>query len=78
MNQRQAAHVPIVASDCGSAADIVEDGEQGYVVPVRDTQTLGVRLRLLAGKCAAQGEARQEWASAGGARVRDSTNGARP
>jgi glycosyltransferase involved in cell wall biosynthesis len=45
--------VPIVASDCGLVADIVEDGEQGYVVPVRDTQMLGDRLRLLARKCAA-------------------------
>jgi glycosyltransferase involved in cell wall biosynthesis len=47
--EAMAAQVPIVASDCGSVADIVEDGEQGFVVPVRDAQTLGDRLRLLAG-----------------------------
>jgi glycosyltransferase involved in cell wall biosynthesis len=46
-----AAQVPIVASHCGPVADIVEDGEQGFVVPLRDTQTLGDRLRLLAGIC---------------------------
>jgi hypothetical protein len=48
--EAMAAQVPIVASDCGSVADIVEDGEQGFVVPVRDTQMLGDRL---AGRCAA-------------------------
>jgi glycosyltransferase involved in cell wall biosynthesis len=43
-----AAGVPIVATDCGSVRDLVEDGEQGFVVPVLDAGALADRLRWLA------------------------------
>jgi glycosyltransferase involved in cell wall biosynthesis len=46
--EAMAAGVPIVASDCGAVRDIVEDGEQGYVVPVGDVGRFAGRLRLLA------------------------------
>jgi Glycosyl transferases group 1 len=46
---RMAAGVPIVASDCRAVRDIVEDGEQGYLVPVGDVDRFTDRLRLLAG-----------------------------
>ena len=47
--EAMAAGVPIVASDCGAVRDIVEDGEQGYLVPVGDVDRFADRLRLLAG-----------------------------
>ena len=47
--EAMAAGVPIVASDCGAVRDIVEDGEQGYLVPVGDIDRFADRLRLLAG-----------------------------
>jgi glycosyltransferase involved in cell wall biosynthesis len=47
--EAMAASVPIVASDCGSVRDIVTDGKEGFVVPVRDSHLLADRLRLLAG-----------------------------
>lgn len=47
--EAMAAGVPIVASDCGAVRDIVDDGEQGYLVPVGDVGRLADRLRLLAG-----------------------------
>ena len=46
--EAMAAGVPIVASDCGAVRDIVEDGEQGYVIPVGDVDRFADRLRLLA------------------------------
>jgi glycosyltransferase involved in cell wall biosynthesis len=59
--EAMAAGVPVVATDVGSVRDIVEDGEQGFVIPVNDPVTFADRLRLLArepevrarlGKCA--------------------------
>jgi glycosyltransferase involved in cell wall biosynthesis len=47
--EAMAAGVPIVASDCGAVRDIVEDGKQGYLVPVGDVDRFADRLRLLAG-----------------------------
>jgi glycosyltransferase involved in cell wall biosynthesis len=46
--ESMAAGVPIVASDCGAVRDIVEDGEQGYLIPVGDAGRFADRLRLLA------------------------------
>lgn len=46
--EAMAAALPIVATDCGSIRDLVEDGEQGFVVPVGDAETLSERLRILA------------------------------
>jgi glycosyltransferase involved in cell wall biosynthesis len=47
--EAMAAGVPIVASDCGAVRDIVDDGQQGYLVPVGDVDRFADRLRLLAG-----------------------------
>jgi glycosyltransferase involved in cell wall biosynthesis len=47
--EAMAAGVPIVASDCGAVRDIVEDGEQGFLIPVGDAGRFADRLRLLAG-----------------------------
>ena len=47
--EAMAAGVPIVASDCGAVRDIVEDGKQGYLVPVGDVDRFADRLHLLAG-----------------------------
>jgi glycosyltransferase involved in cell wall biosynthesis len=47
--EAMAAGVPIVATDCGAVRDIVDDGEQGYLVPVGDVDRFADRLRLLAG-----------------------------
>ena len=47
--EAMAVGVPIVATDCGAVRDIVEDGEQGYLVPVGDVDRFADRLRLLAG-----------------------------
>ena len=46
--EAMAAGVPIVASDCGAVRDIVEDGAQGYLIPVGDVGRFAGRLRLLA------------------------------
>ena len=46
--EAMAAGVPIVASDCGAVRNIVEDGEQGYLIPVGDVDRFADRLRLLA------------------------------
>ncbi|MGQ9409790.1 glycosyltransferase [Mycolicibacterium gilvum] len=45
--EAMAAGVAVVATDCGSVRDIVDDGVQGFVVPVRDPGALADRLTLL-------------------------------
>ena len=47
--EAMAAGVPIVATDCGAVRDTVDDGEQGYLVPIGDVDRFADRLRLLAG-----------------------------
>jgi glycosyltransferase involved in cell wall biosynthesis len=46
--EAMAAGLPIVATDCGSIRDVVEDGEQGFVVPVGDVENFADRLQRLA------------------------------
>jgi glycosyltransferase involved in cell wall biosynthesis len=46
--EAMAAGLPIVATDCGSVRDVVEDGEQGFVVPVGDVENFADRLQRLA------------------------------
>ena len=45
---RVPSRLPIVATDCGSVRDMVEDGEQGFVVPVGDVENFADRLQRLA------------------------------
>ncbi|SEP21106.1 glycosyltransferase [Trujillonella endophytica] len=44
-----ASGVPVVATDCGAMRDMVVDGEQGFLVPVKDAEALADRLLTLAG-----------------------------
>ncbi|MFD0925040.1 glycosyltransferase family 4 protein [Williamsia deligens] len=46
--ESMAAGVPVVATDCGSVADIVTDGVEGHVVPVGAHDVLADRLIALA------------------------------
>ena len=46
--EAMAAGVPVVATDCGSIRDTVQDGEQGFVVPVGDVDAFADRLQRLA------------------------------
>ena len=55
--------LPIVATDCGSVRDMVEDGEQGFVVPVGDVEHFADRLahdELLRIRLGKSGRARVE------------------
>ncbi len=46
--ESMAARVPVVATDCGALRDLIIDGEQGFVVPVKDSAALARCLRVLA------------------------------
>jgi glycosyltransferase involved in cell wall biosynthesis len=46
--ESMAAGIPVVATDCGALRDMVDDGEQGYLVPVGDAKALADRLLRLA------------------------------
>ena len=45
--EAQAAAVPVVATNVGGVRSVVLDGETGYVVRVRDTERLAVRIAAL-------------------------------
>ncbi|WP_210416605.1 glycosyltransferase [Tomitella fengzijianii] len=40
--------LPVVATDCGCLAEMIIDGEHGFIVDVGDSEALGARLVLLA------------------------------
>jgi glycosyltransferase involved in cell wall biosynthesis len=46
--ESMAAGIPVVATDCGALADILDDGRYGYVVPVGNAEALAERLDALA------------------------------
>jgi alpha-maltose-1-phosphate synthase len=48
MAQAMACGCPVIASQNTGAVDLLGDGEEGFVVPVRDAQTLAARLQRLA------------------------------
>ncbi|WP_157108677.1 glycosyltransferase [Aldersonia kunmingensis] len=47
--EAMAAALPVVATDCGSLRDMVDSGEQGYLVPVGDSNALAHRLIHIGG-----------------------------
>lgn len=47
--EAMAACLPVVATDCGAIRDMIDDGVEGYVVPVGDVEAYAERLALLAG-----------------------------
>ena len=69
--EAMAAGLPIVATDCGSVRDMVEDGEQGFVVPVGDVENFADRLQRLAHARAVTYPAGQERAGACRERIPD-------
>jgi glycosyltransferase involved in cell wall biosynthesis len=62
-----AAGLPVVATDCGGNAELVADGMNGYVIPVRDAEALAARV----GELAASPERRKAFGVAGRQRVED-------
>ena len=47
--QAMACGCPVIASENTGARDLFEDGKEGFIVPIRDPQTLTARLEALAG-----------------------------
>ncbi len=47
--EAMAMGLPVIVSENTSAHDVVTDGEDGYVVPIRDAGAIAERLRLLHG-----------------------------
>ena len=68
VNEAFSCGLPAIVSEaCGSAGDLVRDGETGYVVPVGAVDVLAERLRTLA----ADAELRGEMAQRARARIAD-------
>jgi colanic acid/amylovoran biosynthesis glycosyltransferase len=65
--EAQAMQLPVVASDAGGLPENVADGQTGFIVPRRDTHTLALKLRELAG----DPDLRSRMGRAGRARVRE-------
>jgi glycosyltransferase involved in cell wall biosynthesis len=40
---------PVITSDCGGPTEIIEEGTNGYIVPVGDAKAIADRIRLLIG-----------------------------
>jgi len=47
--EAMAMGLPVIVSENTSARDVVTDGQDGYVVPIRDAEAIAERLRLLHG-----------------------------
>lgn len=46
--ESMAAGLPVVATGCGAIPDMVTDGEEGFIVPIGDSDTLADRIARLA------------------------------
>jgi glycosyltransferase involved in cell wall biosynthesis len=62
-----AAGLPVVATRVGGVPELIEDGTTGWLVPPRDIESLGSRLRVLL----SDRELRVRMGAAGYARIRD-------
>lgn len=65
--EAMACGLPVIATPNGAAPDILTDGEDGFVVPIRDTQAIAGRLEILCRdgvRLAAMSEAAMRTASA--------------
>ena len=38
---------PVITSDCGGPTEFIEDGVNGFIVPIKDSQSVADRIRLL-------------------------------
>jgi glycosyltransferase involved in cell wall biosynthesis len=45
--EAMASGVPVVSTDCGGPSTLIDDGETGYLVPVRDAEALADRMAHL-------------------------------
>jgi starch synthase len=45
--EAMACGVPVIATPNGAAPDIIHDGEDGFIVPIRDSQAVAEKLELL-------------------------------
>lgn len=48
MAQAMACGCPVIASENTGAHDLFDDGTEGFIVPIRDAQSLADRLQRLA------------------------------
>jgi glycosyltransferase involved in cell wall biosynthesis len=42
-----ACHTPVITSDCGGPTEFIEDGVNGFIVPLRDGKAVADKVRLL-------------------------------
>ncbi len=63
--EAMACGLPVVTTDCGGMREVVDDGVEGYVVPVRDPHAMTGALERLA----AEPRARAEMGNAGRRRI---------
>src|SRR5262249_28468615 len=64
--EAMAAGLPVVSTDVGGTAEVVADGQTGYLVPAKDDAALAGAVVRLAG----DGRLRQRLGAAGQARAR--------
>lgn len=48
VGEAMASGLPVVVTSCSGAADLVRDGQNGFVIPPRDPEAIAERLRWLA------------------------------
>ena len=61
--EAMACGLPVVTTDCGGMREVVSDGVEGYVVPVRDPEAMAAAVARLAAdreKCRRLGQAARE------------------
>lgn len=66
--QAMACGLPVIATTNTGAEDIVRDGKDGFIIPIRDTEALKEKLRYLydhPAECAAMGRSTKERVASG-------------
>ena len=45
MLEAMAIGVPVIATDCGGTSEVVEDNRNGFLIPVRDSESMAKAIR---------------------------------
>ena len=47
MLEAMAIGVPVIATDCGGISEVIEDNRNGFLIPVRDSESMAEKIEYI-------------------------------